>query len=143
MLTETINPKTGKKRYYKDNPEHKKMYQRIYYWKNKAIKRINESQLDNVKNGYVYAIGHPMFDSIKIGRTHNIEKRLSQLNTGCPDRSYYVIYSVYHDDCHKAEKKAHELANSYGDILKGEWFKITREQAILVLAETDLNINGG
>ena len=139
MLTETVNPKTGKNRYYKDNPEHKKMYQRIYYWKNKAIKRINESQLDNVKNGYVYAMGHPKFDGIKIGRPHNVEQRLSQLNTGCPGRLYYVVDKVYQDDCHEAERKAHELANSYGDILKGEWFKITEEQALEVLQELTLD----
>ena len=70
---------------------------------------------------------------------HNIEQRLSQLNTGCPGRLYYVVYKVYQDDCHEAERKAHELANNYGDILKGEWFKITEEQALEVLQELTLD----
>ena len=70
------------------------------------------------------------------------QDRLNGYQTSSPMRDYVLVYDVYFKDRLEAERKAHKVAERYGE-RQGEWFKITREQAILVLAEADLNINGG
>ena len=96
-----------------------------------------------VKEGYVYAIANPAWpDWIKIGMAIDAQDRLNGYQTSSPMRDYVLVYDIYFKDRLEAERKAHKVAERYGE-RQGEWFKITREQAILVLAETDLNINGG
>ena len=96
-----------------------------------------------VKEGYVYAICNPAWpDWVKIGMAIDAQDRLKGYQTSSPMRDYVLVYDVYFKDRLEAERKAHKVAERYGE-RQGEWFKITREQAILVLAEADLNINGG
>jgi hypothetical protein len=53
-------------------------------------------------------------------------------------RDYELIHSVYFDDRNKAERDAHKVAERKGE-RKGEWFKLTEEQALDVLREVSLD----
>ena len=162
MQAEKINPKTGKKAYYKDNPDAVKLRDSKRMWVNgKEVSKkhplhkpgryksfgdaaFTALQKDaQVKEGYVYAICNPAWpDWIKIGMAIDAQDRLNGYQTSSPMRDYVLVYDIYFKDRLEAERKAHKVAERYGE-RQGEWFKITREQAILVLAEADLNINGG
>ena len=97
---------------------------------------------EQVKEGYVYAISNPAWPEwIKIGMAIDAQDRLNGYQTSSPMRDYVLVYDIYFLDRLAAERKAHKVAERYGK-RQGEWFKITREQAILVLAEADLIING-
>ena len=97
---------------------------------------------EQVKEGYVYAICNPAWPEwIKIGMAIDAQDRLNGYQTSSPMRDYVLVYDIYFLDRLAAERKAHKVAERYGK-RQGEWFKITREQAILVLAEADLIING-
>ena len=162
MHAEKINPKTGKKAYYKDNPDAVKLRDSKRMWVNgKEVSKKHPlhkpgryksfgdaaftalQKDEQVKEGYVYAICNPAWpDWIKIGMAIDAQDRLNGYQTSSPMRDYVLVYDIYFKDRLEAERKAHKVAERYGE-RQGEWFKITREQAILVLAEADLNINGG
>ena len=92
-----------------------------------------------VKEGYVYAICNPAWPEwVKIGMAIDADDRLNGYQTSSPMRDYTLIHTVFFEDRGKAERAAHKEAGLYGDRL-GEWFKITKEEAILVL-ESGLDI---
>ena len=158
MLTEKINPKTGKKKYYKDNPDAVKLRDSKRMWVNgKEISKKHalhkpgryksfgdaaffSLQKDKqILEGYVYAIRNAAWpDWIKIGKAIDAEDRLNGYQTSSPMRDYELIHSVYFDDRNKAERDAHKIAEHKGE-RKGEWFKITEEQALEVLQELTLD----
>ena len=169
MTKQGINPRTGKKYYYKDNPAAHKARSLRYnprnnplsmYVNGKSISRkhplykpgryksfgdaaFSALQKDvQVKEGYVYAICNPAWpDWVKIGMAIDANDRLNGYQTSSPMRDYILVYDIYFKDRLEAERKAHKVAERYGK-RQGEWFKITREETILVLAETDLAVNG-
>jgi len=92
-----------------------------------------------IKEGYVYAIRNAAWPEwIKIGKAVDAEDRLNGYQTSSPMRDYELIHSVYFDDRNKAERDAHKVAERKGE-RKGEWFKITEEQALEVLRELTLD----
>ena len=169
MTKQGINPRTGKKYYYKNSPaasdarnarhNHKhnplSMYVNGKYisrkhplYKPGRYKSFGDAaftalQKDaQVKEGYVYAICNPAWpDWVKIGMAIDANDRLNGYQTSSPMRDYILVYDIYFKDRLEAERKAHKVAERYGN-RQGEWFKITREEAILVLAETDIAVNG-
>ena len=169
MTKQGINPRTGKKYYYKDNPaasaarsarHNPKNNPLSMYVNGKYISRKHPlykagryksfgdaaftalQKDEQVKEGYVYAICNPAWPEwIKIGMAIDAQDRLNGYQTSSPMRDYVLVYDIYFKDRLEAERKAHKVAERYGE-RQGEWFKITREQAILVLAEADLIING-
>ena len=158
MMTQEINPKTGKKAYYKDNPETKRIENSLqmrvngkYISKSHPLHKpgrytsfgdaaFTALQKDaQVKEGYVYVITNPAWpDWVKIGMAIDAEDRLNGYQTSSPMRDYELIHSVYFDDRNKAERDAHKIADRKGE-RKGEWFKITEEQALEVLQELTLD----
>ena len=92
----------------------------------------------------MYVISNPAWPEwIKIGMAIDAEDRLNGYQTSSPMRDYVLVHYIYFKDRLEAERKAHKVAERYGyHKRQGEWFKITREEAILVLAETDLAVNG-
>tara|TARA_X000001382_G_scaffold44584_2_gene30138 strand:- start:432 stop:926 length:495 start_codon:yes stop_codon:yes gene_type:complete len=151
-MTQEINPKTGKKYYYKDNPESVKKRKESQMWVNgKYIpmahplhkpgrySNFNDAAFTSlqkdvkVKEGYVYAISNPAWpDWIKIGMAIDAEDRLNGYQTSSPMRDYKLIHSVSSQDRGKAERVAHKAAALCGE-RQGEWFKITGEEAIVIL----------
>ena len=92
-----------------------------------------------IKQGYVYAIRNAAWPEwIKIGKAIDAEDRLNGYQTSSPMRDYELIHAVYFDDRNKAERDAHKVAERKGE-RKGEWFKITEEQALEVLQELTLD----
>lgn len=74
----------------------------------------NESKVDNC----IYVIGNENLPFVKIGKTNNILKRLSTLQTSLPYR-LDLIYLL--DDKHRTlEKRLHNVYSEYR--VRGEWF---------------------
>ena len=86
-----------------------------------------------VKEGYVYAISNPAWpDWIKIGMAIDAEDRLNGYQTSSPMRDYKLLHSVPSKDRGKLERVAHKAAALCGE-RQGEWFKITGEEAVVIL----------
>ena len=165
-MKQGINPRTGKKYYYKDSPaahdarnarhNHKhnplSMYVNGKYisrkhplykpgrYKSFGDAAFSALQKDKqIKEGYVYAIRNKAWpDWVKIGKAVDAEDRLNGYQTSSPMRDYELIHAVYFDDRNKAERDAHKVAERKGE-RKGEWFNLTEEQALDVLREVTLD----
>lgn len=94
-------------------------------------------------SGHVYAIANAAWPEwIKIGKAIDAQDRLNGYQTSSPMRDYRLVHSVYFEDRHKAEKKAHITAASttkhpWNKADNGEWFKLTHQQAIDILSEVN------
>ena len=88
---------------------------------------------ERIKEGYVYAISNPAWpDWIKIGMAIDAEDRLNGYQTSSPMRDYKLLHSVASKDRGKLERVAHKAAALCGE-RQGEWFKITGEEAVVIL----------
>lgn len=86
------------------------------------------------KNGLFYIVSHPLFeDSLKVGMTTDMDKRLAVYQTGDPFRRYKVEHYIFCADCRKTEKEV--LEKFAVDISMGEWLKGKRALEILRFAE--------
>jgi len=95
-------------------------------------------KLSNIKEGYVYAITNKAWpDWVKIGMAVDVEERLSSFQTSSPHRDYVLAYSVASNDRRKSEGEAHTRALALATDAKGEWFKLSVEQAITILDNLD------
>lgn len=89
--------------------------------------------------GLVYGITHPRDPGmIKIGKTEDIEKRLSNLNTGCSQRAYKVEFTKWFANCHEAEKAIQDIAclASSKPVTKeenGEWYALSVKTAVEII----------
>lgn len=74
--------------------------------------------------GFIYGVVHPKFPGyVKIGRTNNVSKRLTQYNTGCPKRRYQLAFAVECLDAFSAEIEAHRRLDGFR-MAGTEWFAI-------------------
>jgi hypothetical protein len=95
-------------------------------------------KLSNIKKGYVYAITNKAWPAwVKIGMAVDVEERLSSFQTSSPHRDYILEHSVASNDRRKSEKEAHTKALPLSIDCKGEWFKMSVEQAITILDNLD------
>jgi len=95
-------------------------------------------KLSSIKKGYVYAITNKAWpDWVKIGMAVDVEERLSSFQTSSPHRDYILEHSVASNDRRKSEKEAHTKALPLSIDCKGEWFKMSVEQAITILDNLD------
>ena len=95
---------------------------------------------ERVKEGYVYAISNPAWPEwIKIGMAIDAEDRLNGYQTSSPMRDYKLIHSISTQDRGTLERIAHKAATKCGE-RQGEWFKITGEQAIIILENIKENM---
>ena len=152
----SINPRTGRPYYYKDNPEtmkkrNKENNPKSMYVNGKYISRSHPlykagryksfgdaafSSLENyatAKEGQVYIIVNPAFPSwCKIGMAVDAEDRLKQYQTSSPYRDYKLIATYDTSDRRKAEKFAHDLLEKRHE-RRGEWFCIQHPVAASIL----------
>lgn len=152
----SINPRTGRPYYYKDNPEtmkkrNKENNPKSMYVNGKYISRSHPlykagryksfgdaafSSLENYessKEGQVYIIVNPAFPSwCKIGMAVDAEDRLKQYQTSSPYRDYKLIATYDTSDRRKAEKFAHNLLEKRHE-RRGEWFCIQHPVAASIL----------
>ena len=98
-------------------------------------------KLSDVKEGYVYVITNKAWPGwVKIGMAVDAEERLSGYQTSSPHRDYVLEHSVASNDRRKSEREAHTRALPLATDSKGEWFKLSVEQAITIL--DNLNEHG-
>lgn len=72
-------------------------------------------------------------DFVKIGCAGDVNKRLSQFNTGSPRRDYEMAYVGYSEDCEALEARIHRrFASVRAD---GEWFRLTAWDAMVAVHE--------
>jgi len=95
-------------------------------------------KLSDVKEGYVYVISNKAWPGwVKIGMAVDAEERLSGYQTSSPHRDYVLEHYVASNDRRKSEKEAHTRALPLSTDTKGEWFKLSVEQAITILDNLD------
>ena len=162
MMTQEINPRTGKPYYYqkgndpetqrkrnkKSNPKHnpKRMWVDGKYISNDhplhkpgrytsfGDAAFSALQKDKqVKEGYVYVITNPAWpDWVKIGMAIDAEDRLNGYQTSSPMRDYQLVHAIATPDRARAERVAHKAAALCGE-RQGEWFKIPNSEAVAIL----------
>lgn len=74
--------------------------------------------------GVVYFVFDPNAKRFKIGSTHNLQSRISNLRTANPD--IVLMRSITSKEYEDLEKQAHKYFENYH--YKGEWFNITTSQ---------------
>ena len=103
----------------------------------KALKQKPNGTQDT--RGWVYLLSNPAWTHLKIGTALDLKKRLSQYQTGAPDRDYKYLHvsTEFYDDSYKAEKEIHNALDPYR--IKGtEWFNINKEQGTKAIEDYGL-----
>jgi len=101
----------------------------------KDVLKIKDESL-----GYVYFVKSKRDESIKIGYSVNLTKRLSGLKTGFSDGLYLIGY-IYCNDFQKKEKEIH--SGLMDKRVVGEWFGIDlSEAASLISKNNGVIVNG-
>ena len=114
----------------KSHPLHKPGYYRTF--NDAAFEGAYKA--GDIKEGYVYIITNKAWLGwLKIGMAIDAEDRLNSYQTSSPMRDYVLEHSIASSDRRKAEKEAHTRALPLSLSRKGEWFKISLEQAITIL----------
>ena len=158
MMSQEINPRTGKPYYYQEGnsaeiqrERNKKSNPNRMYVDGKYIKdshplhkpgkytsfgdaAFTALQKDKqVKEGYVYVITNPAWPEwVKIGMAIDAEDRLNGYQTSSPMRDYQLVHAIATPDRARAERVAHKAADLCGE-RQGEWFKIANEEAVTIL----------
>ncbi len=95
-------------------------------------------KLDHIKEGYVYVITNKAWPGwVKIGMAIDAEDRLNGYQTSSPHRDYVLEHKIASNDRRRSEKEAHTRALPLSTDTKGEWFKLSVEQAITILDNLD------
>ena len=98
-------------------------------------------QLDSIKEGYVYAITNPAWPEwVKIGMAIDADDRCNGYQTSSPLRDYSLEHAVVTNNRRKAEAQAHKAAAKIAEEQRGEWFKISIEQAKNILNNITVNL---
>lgn len=91
-------------------------------------------KLDSIKEGYVYAITNPAWPEwVKIGMAIDADDRCNGYQTSSPFRDYKVEHVVVSNNRREAEAQAHKAAGKVAQEKRGEWFKLSIEQAKNIL----------
>ena len=81
----------------------------------------------------IYFIGSLESGTVKIGRSDNPEKRLTELQTGNPHK--LVLYGVIENVSQELESELHRILDPFR--LEGEWFRLTNEVIRFMISKTD------
>ena len=92
--------------------------------------KLVKNLYDNVSAGDVYVMVNPAWDGwVKIGKAVDAKDRCNAYQTSSPFRDYKLIHSDHFENRDRAEKEAHKIASKIAAERKGEWFKMSIEQA--------------
>ena len=98
-------------------------------------------KLDSIKEGYVYAITNPAWSEwVKIGMAVDADDRCNGYQTSSPFRDYKLEHTVVTNNRRAAEAKAHKEAAKIAEEQRGEWFKISIEQAKDILDKLSVSL---
>jgi hypothetical protein len=91
--------------------------------------------MSDAKHGIVYVLTNPaMPDLVKIGQTTNeITNRLNELNTTGVPFPFDCLFAGEVDDCKLVENSLHKAFHPYRVNPKREFFRISPDQAIVIL----------
>ncbi len=95
----------------------------------RAIKR----PCNKTSAGLVYFIG--AFGRVKIGRTNDLDRRLAELQTGCPTKME-LLHSIETPQPHVLETKLHRIFAHKR--LIGEWFDLGAEDLLYIKSHLGL-----
>ncbi len=100
---------------------------------------VAEVGKDDDGSGHVYAIVNDAWPGwVKIGMSVDWERRLDSYQTSSPHRDYRVLGATEKiSDRHRAEARAHVIAEETAAERSGEWFQITNGEAEEVLKRTE------
>ncbi len=90
---------------------------------------------DAPRKGYVYFIG--AYGKVKIGRTNSLDRRLAELQTGCPTK-IELLHSIETDRPSQLEAKLHRLFA--GKRSTGEWFDLQPQDLRYVIYHVDYSV---
>ena len=86
----------------------------------------------------IYLLMNPSMPGLfKIGKTtRKTEQRVKELNaaTGVPT-TFIVVYEVFVNDCHDAEKYVHDRLNQYRVSSNREFFRLASSVAVDIIIE--------
>ena len=98
-------------------------------------------KLEYIKEGYVYAITNPAWPEwVKIGMAIDADDRCNGYQTSSPFRDYSLEHTVVTNNRRKTEAEAHRAASNIAEEQRGEWFKISIEQAKDILNKLSVNL---
>jgi hypothetical protein len=86
--------------------------------------------LSSTKEGYVYVISNPAWPGwVKVGMAIDANDRCSSYQTSSPLRDYTLHCAISSEDRRKDEYKAHKRLDTVASNRRGEWFKVSVEDA--------------
>lgn len=83
---------------------------------------------DNSSRQYVYVLKNPLNETVKIGVAHDVQKRISQLQTGAGVELELVYQSMICSNAFSIERDVHAHFDSRRTF--GEWFKVSPTEVI-------------
>ena len=90
--------------------------------KKRALEKEEETEQESIE--YIYATASDAFPGlIKIGRTHDVQKRLASANTFCAPMPHKLLISVPTLNSIQDEKRVHEFFKNQH--VAGEFFRVT------------------
>jgi len=138
--------------YYKDNPDAvkrrdslrmyvngKEISKKSPLYKPGKYKSLDDawshSEIEKTYEGEVYLIMNPAWPEwVKVGKAAIATDRLSSYQTSSPFRDYIIIKSIKTEDRHATETDLLNKFEAKSVERRGEWFKISKEKAIELLA---------
>lgn len=83
---------------------------------------------NNSNRQFVYVIKNPLNETVKIGVAHDVEKRISQLQTGAGVELELIYQSMVCSNAFSIERDVHAHFEQYRTF--GEWFKVSPTEVI-------------
>lgn len=107
-------------------------------WYEKTVNKIKG--IDQKEYGYVYFVRNGYSNSLKIGKSLDLNKRVKGFNTLMPD-GVFLHGFIYSKDFSNIEKELHLRFKDLN--IKGEWFNIEYKDFESKLSDYDIvNVNG-
>lgn len=89
---------------------------------------------------WVYVLTHPLFPGyVKVGQTNNLDKRLSQYQTGCPASLYRMHSATWSDTASAFAFSVYDRLEPFR--CSGEWFQVDVEDVLKAISATSGTIN--
>jgi len=96
----------------------------------------SHEKIESTLEGDVYAIVNPAWEGwVKIGKASFADDRLNGYQTSSPHRDYTILARISTDDRHEKELVMHQLFEDNAESRKGEWFKITKADTVLLFLQ--------
>ena len=94
--------------------------------------------------GYIYVCKNPAWKEwVKIGKTINLQSRLSSFNVGAPYKDFQLVHTIKapKTELKNLEKKILLATMLEGTETRGEWRKICDENIINILNKASEELN--